>query len=169
MTEPSPKPEAKKNPVNRSLKRKQASRLAAVNALYAAHFNETAPTLNARVEHIMEQARKAQETGDKETALKEMPERAMLLTLLESYEQHLPYIDTLIQESLSEKWSVERSGPLLRSILHVATAELLARKDKAPSIIISEYVALTEAYFDDNEVSFVNGILATISKKIRDE
>lgn len=161
---------AKKNAPNRSLRRKQAARLAAIRALYAEHFGntESASTIDAWADRLIAEQQDAIRNDDAETAFSEAPERAMLVTLLESARQHESAAQELIAGSMGEKWNAERMGPLLRAILHIAIAELMAKKDKNASIIISEYVLLTEAYFDDSEVSFVNGILAAIAKKLRD-
>jgi N utilization substance protein B len=159
----------KKPAPNRSLRRKQASRLIAIRALYSKHFNENeAPqTIDALADELIASHQQAS-LADDETAFSEAPERAMLMTLLESAQQHETAAIALINESMGEKWGSERMGPLLEAILRIAIAELMAKKDRNLAIIISEYVLLTEAYFDDAEVGFVNGILATIAKKLRE-
>jgi transcription antitermination protein NusB len=170
MAEPTTQKPARKPAPNRSLRRKQAARLTAIRALYSRRFNEDAPaqTIDAWADSLIADQQEAIAVDDEETAFAEAPERAMLVTLLESAEQHEPAIGELIRDHMGEKWNSERMGPLLEAILRIAVAELMAKKDKTPNIIISEYVLLTEAYFDDNEVSFVNGILASIAKKLRD-
>lgn len=170
MPESTAKPVKKPAP-NRSLRRKQAARLAAIRALYAEHFNdeELGLTVDAWADRLIADQQEAARNDDEETAFSEAPERAMLVTLLESAQQHESAAGELIAASMGEKWSAERMGPLLESILRIAVAELMAKKDKNASIIISEYVLLTEAYFDDSEVGFVNGILAAIAKKLREQ
>lgn len=155
---------------NKSLRRKQAARLSAIRSLYALHFNEENAdvTIDAWADAILAGEQDAISADDAETALTDAPERAMLVTLLESERQHEPMIDEHIRESMGAAWAPDRLGPLLESILRVAVAELLAKPDRSPSIIINEYVSLTQAYFDDNEVGFINGILATIAKKLRE-
>lgn len=164
-------PVQKKKPAaNRSLRRKQAARLCAIRALYATHFNPAADaiTVDAWADSLIASQQQAIALDDAETAFTEAPERAMLVTLLESAQLHESAADELLATSVGEKWGTERMGPLLQAILRVAIAELMAKKDRHASIVISEYVLLTEAYFDDTEVGFVNGILATIAKKLRD-
>lgn len=159
----------KKPAPNRSLRRKQAARLAAIRALFAGHFNpQEGQTIEALADELMATQQEAQAADDAETAFAELPERAMLVTLLESAQLHEPATAELIRDSMGEKWKAERMGPLLEAILRIAVAELMAKKDKNPGIVISEYVLLTEAYFDDAEVGFVNGILATMAKKLRE-
>lgn len=171
MAEPTPKTNAAKKPApNRSLRRKQAARLIAIRALFAECFNDEPLdlTIEAWADQLIASHQEAATSNDEETAFSETPERAMLVTLLESAQQHDSAAEELISESMGEKWGADRMGPLLESILRIAIAELMAKKDRNAAIIISEYVLLTEAYFDDAEVGFVNGILATIAKKLRD-
>lgn len=159
----------KKKQPNESLRRKQASRLAAVQALYARHFSdvEAADTVDAWADDIVEKSRHAVKTGDAEMGFEAVPERALLLNLLESALAHEAAIDEWIRETTGERWETGRTGPLLSAILHIGVAELKARPDKDAGLIISEYVAITEQFFDDGEVGFVNGILAGIAQKIR--
>lgn len=171
MTEPSAKKTPAKKPApNRSLRRKQAARLVAIRALFAECFNDEGHnlTIEAWADQLIANQQEASLNNDEETAFKEAPERAMLVTLLESAQQHDSAAEELMRNSMGEKWGTDRMGPLLESILRIAIAELMAKKDRNANIIISEYVQLTEAYFDDAEVGFVNGILATIAKKLRE-
>lgn len=171
MTEQTASRNTYEKPQNRSLRRKQAARVAAVQALYAQHFSpaDMEAVVDALVERILEEHRQRQEADDEETALKELPERSLLLTLLESARQHERKINELVITSMGEKWKAERMGPLLEAILTIGVAELLAKRSRSPIIIINEYVDLTQQYFDDSEVSFINGILATIANTLRNE
>lgn len=159
---------APQKPVNRSLRRKQAARVIAIQALYAQHFNPESAhgTIDVWVDDLIRKQREASDANDAETSLKEAPERAMLVTLLESARLHETAIQHYIHESMGDKWKPERMGALLTAITNTAVAELLAKKDKNPAIIISEYVTLAESYGDDAEVGFINGILAAIARKI---
>lgn len=154
---------------NKSLRRKQAARLCAIRALYALHFNEENAdmTIDAWADGIMAGEQSAIALDDAEIALTDVPERAMLVTLLESARKHQVRIIDLIHTSMGEKWTADRLGPLLEAILTIAIAEMLAKPERSAVIIINEYVSLTQAYFDDSEVGFINGILAAIAKKIR--
>lgn len=163
-------PNAKPKPQNRSLRRKHASRIAAVQALYAEHYTERDDvTLDAWVDGILSEHEEQAATGDDEIALADLPERALLLTLLESVEQHETAINTLIETSMSDSWSFERLGPLMRALLTIGIAEMMAKPDRAKEIIITEYVSLAEEYFDKDEISFIHAILDTIAHKLRQE
>ncbi len=74
--------------------------------------------------------------------------------------------DEIICGSLKAGWSIDRIEPVTRAILRAALYELLETKTPSP-VIIDEYLNVTHNFFDDTEVSFVNGILNAIDKKVR--
>ncbi len=55
---------------------------------------------------------------------------------------------------------------MTRAILRASLYELLSTQTPS-AVIIDEYINITRVFFDDAEVSFVNGILNTLAKKIR--
>lgn len=158
---------AKKQP-NRSLKRKIASRMAVINHLYAKHFegeNTKGLTIEALADRIMAE-QKTRQTEKDDIFLGEVPERALLIDLLETVQARESTIRELIVSSMGEKWNPDRLGPLLDGILLTAVAEIMLKPDRSPSITINEYVSLTQMYFDEADiVGFVNGILSTIAQK----
>lgn len=76
-------------------------------------------------------------------------------------------IDEHITRHLKEGWRLERLSPLQRVILEAATFELMALTDTPAKVIISEYVAMTEQFFDKDEVRFSNGILQSLADTLR--
>lgn len=58
--------------------------------------------------------------------------------------------------------------PLLQSILLCAAYELLAHHDIDAPIIISDYLDVTHAFYDQGEAKLVNGVLDAIRKNVRD-
>lgn len=75
-------------------------------------------------------------------------------------------LDAMIKGSLKPSWTLDRIEPVTRSILRAALYELLATETPS-AVIIDEYLSITRVFFNDTEISFVNGILNTISKNIR--
>lgn len=62
-----------------------------------------------------------------------------------------------------------RIDATLRAILRAATFELVRRKDIPASVVISEYVDVARAFYEDDAPALVNGVLDAISKHtIRD-
>jgi N utilization substance protein B len=78
-------------------------------------------------------------------------------------------IDPLIQKSLPSDWPLSRVETLLRAILRAGAWELMAKRDVPAKVIISEYLDVTRAFFEEDEYKLVNGLLDRIARKHRDE
>jgi N utilization substance protein B len=76
-------------------------------------------------------------------------------------------IDEAIAANLAAGWKLERLDRPMKAILRAGTYELLARRDVPLGTVISEYLDVAHAFYDKKEVSFVNGLLDTISKSAR--
>jgi N utilization substance protein B len=76
-------------------------------------------------------------------------------------------IDALIAARLSDDWSLERIDRPMRQILRAGTYELLARADVPTGAAISEYLDVTDAFYNRREKGFVNGLLDAIAKDVR--
>jgi N utilization substance protein B len=76
-------------------------------------------------------------------------------------------IDALIAQRLASGWTMERLDPTMLQILRAGTFELLRRSDIATAVVIDEYVDIADAFFDEREKGFANGLLDAIAKEIR--
>lgn len=81
---------------------------------------------------------------------------------------HINEIDLLIRKHLID-WSFERLTPVDRSILRIATWELLERNQTPVPAIISEAAALADKYSLSDSARFVNAVLAAIASELRPE
>lgn len=66
----------------------------------------------------------------------------------------------------TQNWDVERLGVLDRTILRVATYEMLFRADIPPVVSINEAVEIAKAYINKDSGRFVNGVLDRIQKEL---
>jgi hypothetical protein len=57
--------------------------------------------------------------------------------------------------------------PLLRSVLFCGICELLVHTDIDHPIIINDYLHITHAFYEQQQVSFVNGVLDSIASLLR--
>jgi transcription antitermination factor NusB len=86
--------------------------------------------------------------------------------IVEGVISDLDDIDALI-ESVSEHWTVSRMPVIDRNVLRIGVYEL--RNDPTPAaVVVSEAVRLARTYSTEKSSSFVNGILATLAKTLRD-
>jgi N utilization substance protein B len=75
-------------------------------------------------------------------------------------------IDTLLTDH-ARGWTLERMPVIDRTVLRIATYELLARPDVPTAVVIDEAVELAKRFSTDDSGRFVNGMLSAIAKKVR--
>ena len=76
-------------------------------------------------------------------------------------------ITQLIEENSSKEWPVQRLDPTMQAIISLAIYEFSFCKKTPFKVIINEYVSIARMYLDNNNTGFVNGILDSLAKKIR--
>jgi N utilization substance protein B len=80
--------------------------------------------------------------------------------------EHVAAIDRLISANATH-WSLARIAPVERTILRLATFELLYRADIPERVAINEAIELAKLYGTEESGAFVNGILDQIRHVIR--
>jgi transcription antitermination protein NusB len=78
----------------------------------------------------------------------------------------LAEIDGLIA-TYAIDWTLDRMPVIDRTLLRMATFELIARPDVPTGVVISEAVELAKAYSTEDSGRFVNGVLASIAAAAR--
>lgn len=78
-------------------------------------------------------------------------------------------LDPLIGSALQDDWALSRLDSTVRAILRAGTFEILDRKDVPVAVIVTEYVEIAHAFFDDDEPKLVNAVLDRIAKQVRGE
>lgn len=86
------------------------------------------------------------------------------LALAQGTEEKLSDIDARI-DSFSHKWSRERISRVSLAVLRLAIYEMLYDDDTPVSVAINEAVELAKKYGGEEDSSFVNGILGSISRE----
>jgi N utilization substance protein B len=78
-------------------------------------------------------------------------------------------IDRLTNDALVERWPLGRVDATLRALFRAAGAEIL-RGETPPKVVISEFVDVAKAFFDDGrEAKFVNAVLDHVARAARPE
>lgn len=95
-------------------------------------------------------------------------EKSYIKDVTEDLLSKLGDIDKILSENL-EVWTLERLAKVDREILRIAVYEFLYRDDIPNEVSINEAVAIAKKFSTDDSPKFVNGILASIFKKIKDE
>lgn len=75
-------------------------------------------------------------------------------------------LDPILRGALSEDWPLSRLDSTLRAILRAGAYELTTIKDLPPAVVISEYVDIAKAFYEEGEEPrIVNAVLDRIAKK----
>lgn len=78
--------------------------------------------------------------------------------------KHQLEIDPSVDKALSEGWPIERVDATLRAILRAAAFELLRRRDIPAKVVITEYVDVARAFYEDDATGLVNAALDAIAR-----
>ena len=79
---------------------------------------------------------------------------------------HLAEIDRLI-DGAAEHWTVDRMPAVDRALLRLATYELAHEPDTPTAVILNETVRIAKEYSTQASGRFINGVLATLAKRLR--
>ena len=82
--------------------------------------------------------------------------------------ENLKTIDKTISEN-AVGWSINRISKTSLAILRLALFEMNFMDDIPVSVSINEAVELAKKYATKEDASFINGILATVSKSVNNE
>ena len=77
---------------------------------------------------------------------------------------HQLAIDPAVDNALSDGWPMERVDATLRAILRAAAFELLRRKDIPAKVVVTEYVDVARAFYEDDASGMVNAALDAIAR-----
>jgi N utilization substance protein B len=76
-------------------------------------------------------------------------------------------IDQMADRALVAKWPIARIDPTLRAVFRAAGAELVA-SDTPAKVVITEYVAIADAFFPGGrESGFVNAVIDHMAREAR--
>jgi N utilization substance protein B len=104
--------------------------------------------------------------------LKENSDDDLVLELAEKWTRgawkNMPACDELIKQA-AIKWDMARLSSVDRSILRLATYQLLYCNDMPGKVIINEAIEIAKKYSGQQSPRFVNGVLDAILRKARKE
>lgn len=140
---------------------RSAARLAAVQALYQRHMEKTAL---AKLLDEFHQHRLGKEIEDDQY---EDAEVEFFDDVVSGVVARQVEIDNALTDKLAEGWTLVRMDKTMLQILRCGAYELLARTDVSKPTVITEYVDVAHAFFDEREAKFVNGILDSVGKEVR--
>ena len=80
--------------------------------------------------------------------------------------QNMSKCDELISSAIL-KWKMSRLSPVDRSILRLSVYQLCFRDDIPERVVINEAIELAKKFSTEKSPPFVNGVLDTIAKKLK--
>ncbi len=140
-----------------------AARLAAVQALYQMDVGGTG-VLEVVAEY---EAHRLGQELDGETYLK--ADASWFRSIVSGVVREQTRLDPLIGSALQDDWALSRLDSTVRAILRAGTFELIDRKDVPVPVIVTEYVEIAHAFFEEDEPKLVNAVLDRIAKQVRGE
>jgi len=161
MTDTGKKPAAKKSAPKAANKR-GAARLAAVQALYQMDLAGSG-VLETAAEY--ETFRLGKEIDGEQYREADPAWFRAILSGVVSRQKHL---DPLVRNALTDDWPLSRLDSTLRAILRAGAWELANVKDLPPAVVISEYVDIARAFFEEGEEPrLVNAVLDRVARELR--
>ncbi|WP_439871654.1 transcription antitermination factor NusB [Rhizobium leguminosarum] len=140
-----------------------AARLAAVQALYQMDVGGTG-VMEVVAEY---EAHRLGQEVDGDTYLK--ADAAWFRSIVSGVVRDQVRLDPLIAAALQDDWALSRLDSTVRAILRAGVFEITDRKDVPVAVIVTEYVEIAQAFFDDDEPKLVNAVLDRIAKQVRGE
>ena len=138
-----------------------AARLAAVQALYQMDVGGTG-VLEVVAEY---EAHRLGQELDGDTYLK--ADASWFRSIVAGVVRDQVKIDPVVRSALQSDWPLSRLDSTLRAILRAGTFEILERKDVPIPVIVTEYVEIAQAFFEQDEPKIVNAVLDRIAKQVR--
>jgi N utilization substance protein B len=134
--------------------RRRQGREIALQALYIVDTSRTPP---AEAFKIVNRRRPDDEKADAATL-------DFARELLMGAEEKRPELDRCISEA-AENWAIGRMAAVDRSMLRLATYELLCHPQTPVNVIIDEAIEIVRKYSTQDSTRFINGILDKIKDK----
>jgi N utilization substance protein B len=157
---PAPNPT---EPNFRAANKRGAARLAAVQALYQMDLSGSGVLETAAEYEAFRLGKELDGQHYREADAQWF--RAILAGVVEDQRT----IDPVIRESLTEDWPLSRLDTTLRAILRAGVYELMRRRDVPVAVIVSEYIDIAKAFYEEDEPKLVNAVLDRVARRTRGE
>ena len=141
-----------------SIRKKTASRICSIQVLYSFAFlnNDIDLLINNYVENYLSKILK-------DLNLKKI-DYELFETIIKGVHNNILKIDKIIAKNLSKNWSIDRLSQTEKSVLRLATYELLFEKNFTRLTIMNEYISIFQVFGGNTD--FANGILNNISREV---
>jgi N utilization substance protein B len=128
--------------------------------------NDARSDARERALHLLYEAHAKSETGTSIVESQILAVDDLVLEIVHGVDGITAFADEIIAEN-AIGWTLARMPVIDLIVLRIAIFELKARPDVPTAVILNEAVELAKTFSTDESGRFVNGILSTISKKVR--
>jgi len=128
--------------------------------------NDARSDARERALHLLYEAHAKSESGSSVVESQILPVDDLVLEIVSGVDDVTAFADEIIAEN-AIGWTLARMPVIDLIVLRIAIFELKARPDVPTAVILNEAVELAKTFSTDESGRFVNGILSTISKEVR--
>jgi len=128
--------------------------------------NDARSDARERALHLLYEAHAKSESGSSVVESQILPVDDLVLEIVSGVDDVAAFADEIIAEN-AIGWTLARMPVIDLIVLRIAIFELKSRPDVPTAVILNEAVELAKTFSTDESGRFVNGILSTISKKVR--
>jgi N utilization substance protein B len=128
--------------------------------------NDARSDARERALHLLYEAHAKSETGTSIVESQVLAVDDLVLEIVHGVDGVTAFADEIMAEN-AIGWTLARMPVIDLIVLRIAIFELKARPDVPTAVILNEAVELAKTFSTDESGRFVNGILSTISKKVR--
>jgi N utilization substance protein B len=128
--------------------------------------NDARSDARERALHLLYEAHAKSETGSSIVESQVLAVDDLVLEIVRGVDGVTAFADEIIAEN-AIGWTLARMPVIDLIVLRIAIFELKSRPDVPTAVILNEAVELAKTFSTDESGRFVNGILSTISKKVR--
>lgn len=142
---------------------RSAARLAAVQALYQMESS------GQGVETIIREFQDFRLGGEIEGERLHKADAAFFADILRGTVETQRRLDPYLERHLAKGWKLSRLDATARAILRAGLYELIRRPDVPFKVVIDEYLNIANAFFDEEEPKFINGVLNAAAEDARSD
>ena len=128
--------------------------------------NDARSDARERALHWLYEAHAKSESGSSIVESQILAVDDLVLEIVHGVDGVTAFADEIISEN-AIGWTLARMPVIDLIVLRIAIFELKSRPDVPTAVILNEAVELAKTFSTDESGRFVNGILSTISKKVR--
>jgi N utilization substance protein B len=128
--------------------------------------NDARSDARERALHLLYEAHAKSESGSSIVESQVLAVDDLVLEIVQGVDGVAAFADEIITEN-AIGWTLARMPVIDLIVLRIAIFELKSRPEVPTAVILNEAVELAKTFSTDESGRFVNGILSTIAKKVR--